>query len=651
MVNPSTALPPPVIFTHAETLHAICLPPLAQFLTSLHSPQHLLKLHDILERYKTPRSYHRIDVRLVESSELPPGTPDSSQAHEKGVNAPVELPQGMDLETYMKETQVQVEEQAVKDTGDITEKRDGEERHMEQVPVQKQQQQQQLNPDASVASAPAVNDETPHTDASSPASMIVYTQPLPTSTDGATESRPQQVLGPSTPPRISPPSPPTPSHPLPPSGPTRRVRELRLDLRTLDAAALFALETWRREILGLDRLNMDVPDSIWYKDPTPTPSPPPPSTTSSVKPKKKMGRPRKYPRPEDDEVRVVGEGSSVGLEMDVDGVVDVDVIMTEEQAEGYKSLEEALHTNGTVDRSNNDTHPAPVLQTLDDPVKDGINDVPIDIEKAGPNPTSTTFSPAQKRTPSPDVVLDDAYNEKETDDPDFVPPPEKPPVRSRRTRKSKSDVLATDAKGTAEGQGISEAIATDGATLDLSNARPDDSSSLQQSQATVTARPSKSSDQSIPLQQDVEPVSPLGPLHSRKRGRPPLSVDVHGSSSKHSIEDGSTKRAYKKKDKQALDSVEVMKKRSRKSKEPSSTSDPSTNKGGVEVVVEIPRRSKEPSLTSDLNLEKGRMYSVLEEKGRKGVLESGERKGENVDLQMDDDDSDEEEWNFLKGIK
>lgn len=68
----SHALPPQAIFTHDETLHAIPLPPLASFLSGLALPEHLVKLNDILNRFRTPKSYHRVEVRLVESSELPP---------------------------------------------------------------------------------------------------------------------------------------------------------------------------------------------------------------------------------------------------------------------------------------------------------------------------------------------------------------------------------------------------------------------------------------------------------------------------------------------------------------------------------------------------------------------------------------------------
>ena len=73
-------LPPPVIFTHQETLHAIELPPLASFLATLSIPDHLIRLNDILLRYRTPKSYHRVDVREVSSSELPLSSPEPEDA-------------------------------------------------------------------------------------------------------------------------------------------------------------------------------------------------------------------------------------------------------------------------------------------------------------------------------------------------------------------------------------------------------------------------------------------------------------------------------------------------------------------------------------------------------------------------------------------
>ncbi|KAL7421569.1 hypothetical protein Q5752_003338 [Cryptotrichosporon argae] len=62
---------------------------------------------------------------------------------------------------------------------------------------------------------------------------------------------------------------------------SRRLRRClpstpHLYLRTLDAAALFTLETWRSDTLGLPKLDMEHPDSIYYRLPTPERSPTPP---------------------------------------------------------------------------------------------------------------------------------------------------------------------------------------------------------------------------------------------------------------------------------------------------------------------------------------------------------------------------------------
>jgi hypothetical protein len=257
-------LPQPVIFTHKETLHAIELPPLATFLSTLIIPEHLLKLNDILLRYRTPKSYHRVDVREVSSSELPLSSPEPEEAgrragklEEKG--EPVILEEGDTVEQY--------------------------------------KARREAGPSNAAHEAPAQNGHvSPSTQreatAASNGEFSTQKDPRPTDTLLTSTAIDQNVR------RSKSPTPPTtvrqpkrtsttPPHNLPPIGPKRRVRELRLDLRTLDAAALFALETWRRELLGLEKLEMEHPDSIWYKDLTPTPTP-----TPSPEPlKRKRGRP------------------------------------------------------------------------------------------------------------------------------------------------------------------------------------------------------------------------------------------------------------------------------------------------------------------------------------------------------------------------
>jgi hypothetical protein len=67
-----TRFPAPVTFRSSEKVGGIALAPIAEFLTHLREAPHLVTLADILERYRTPKSYHRFDFRIVDSSELPP---------------------------------------------------------------------------------------------------------------------------------------------------------------------------------------------------------------------------------------------------------------------------------------------------------------------------------------------------------------------------------------------------------------------------------------------------------------------------------------------------------------------------------------------------------------------------------------------------
>ena len=387
-------LPPPVIFTHDETLHAIRLPPLASFLTSLTAPDQLVKLNDILDRFRTPDSYHRIDVRVVESSELPPNSPedlegDERERREKG--APVTLPPGMEVVDYL----------ALQSLSDRS--------------------------TAPADGALMNGHEKARTPTDSPLSDLPLDYPLGFSREA--------ILAPPFPPSssvIHPParttrsnhSPPTPSYPLAPSGPGRRVRELRVDLRTLDAAALFTLENWRRQSLGLNKLDMDVPDSVWYQDPAPSPSPPPPP------PKKKRGRPRK------------SVPNTMNGEMD-----ESDNINTED----YSALAEALRSNGFGDGGLLDLGVDGVMtedtvrEALDqlahqsgvDALVSSLEDRHADNSNALTSGTGITPPPAlvgepsPNRSPSPDVILEDAFDEQEVNDPDFALP-----VRSTSERNS-----------------------------------------------------------------------------------------------------------------------------------------------------------------------------------------------------------------------
>jgi hypothetical protein len=296
-------LPPPVIFTHKETLHAIELPPLATFLSTLSIPEHLLKLNDILLRYRTPKSYHRVDVREVSSSEIPLSSPEpedsgSGQMRAEDRGEPVILEEGNTVERYKARREA------------------GPSKAAEEAPAQNGH----ISPSTQREATAASNGE------SSTRKDPRPTDPLLTST--AIDQNKRRSKSPTPPTTVRQPkrtsTPPT--HNLPPTGPKRRVRELRLDLRTLDAAALFALETWRRELLGLEKLGMQHPDSIWYKDPTPTPTP----TPSPEPVKRKRGRPprgsvgksqSKTPAVEVDEVeKEVSDIEMKGVEdVEVDG--------------------------------------------------------------------------------------------------------------------------------------------------------------------------------------------------------------------------------------------------------------------------------------------------------------------------------------------
>ncbi|KAK8864215.1 hypothetical protein IAR55_001461 [Kwoniella newhampshirensis] len=632
MVLPLEDLPPPVIFTHAETLHAISLPPLAQFLVSLRQPQHLLKLHDILERYRTPRSYHRVDVRLVESSELPLGSPDSSQ--EQGiVDGPVELPEGMEVEAYMEEDQRGMYGDFIEESHDFGQN-DG---------IKESQVPGEAPPspylDTVPSVEPAINPDAIHTNTSSPASMIVYDKTAALEANLADQASPL-TPPPTTPPQVRAPSPPTPSHSLPPSGPTRRVRELRLDLRTLDAAALFALETWRREVLGLEKLNMDVPDSIWYKDPTPTPTPSPSPPPSVVKPQKKVGRgrPKKYSRPEED-VRVVGDGGDdlLATDLNVDG--DVDVEMTEEQVEGYKSLVDALHQNGTLKQPETQprVHQSLVHQPDDEPptpdMKSTTDETQEIAREAGPS-KHVPSPPLPQDTPSPDVVLDDAYNEKETDDPDFVPPQSSSPKRGRRPRRSKNGVAAFDVGGLAAAEeGVQEAEKKASpqrqVTFDISHESTGGPSNSPATKSQMRAPGTSMSDYQAGsgigiVKQSRELVTTSRPPPTRELVRPfadaSIPFDVN-------LESGKSK--YIKKKKQVLDGIELPRKKARKSEEP------------LKQVIKT-------------NTQEAQAKQYLSETTLEAVPDMQEKRKDTVvrdDAVLNDDDSDEEEWGFLRGIK
>ncbi|ORY32514.1 hypothetical protein BCR39DRAFT_374916 [Naematelia encephala] len=415
-------LPPPIVLRHDETLHAILLPPLATFLSTLHKPEHLLKLNDILDRYRTPKSYHRIDVRQVDSSEIPAGPERAewlSGLSEKERGEPVILSR-------------EVLEEADADL-------------------------QETEGQTGLAPTPPPTAATIHVNGD------IQAHAFETTLDSNIDPSLMNTRA----------SPDTPTHPAPPSAPKRRLRELRVDIRTLDAAALFSLETWRREELGLERLDMHHPASIWYKEPTPTPPPTPPPE----KLKKKVGRPSTRKRQEDEEPVEVedgegkslteieegeqgksvtevdeGEGRSVieveeGVAksaVDVDGgeeITSAGRTLNGEPQESYSALAEALQENGAIEVEES-TPQNPDLTTGEVPaVADtdilAANEV---LDTQLPTPGPSVLIPRTSRlslSPSPDIIIDDAYDVDEITDPDFVPLPRPTDDTSKRRRSKK----------------------------------------------------------------------------------------------------------------------------------------------------------------------------------------------------------------------
>lgn len=499
-------LPPPVVFTHNEILHAISLPPLAAFLISLTAPEHLLKLNDILDRYRTPKSYHRVDVREVSSSELPPSSPtwegeqgDPNHHHQDGEVAPLTLndvSNGNALEH--EHTRTQHQEGQGKDA-----QRLAEEEREKGEPIELQEGmtveeyralQSALEADDGVAaSGEAIMDREaiakPAEMIANPGAPFVNGDNHPLNGDGghrgsalpATASTPEhapssqfveedihemidviprQIVHNSSsssihidglprtlnrqPPKVASPirstspsyrSPPAAQHHLPPSGPKRRIRELRLDLRTLDAAALFALENWRRAVLGLEKLDLEHPDSIWYKAPSPEPEPEiaparNKSLSQSAEPgtgteRKKRGRPRKSRTPEEVDIQVVGEeGTEVQIADGETPRVEEDTVMgidaegpkggqRDEQPPQSSVLPEALGDFPITDEDV--TMADQVVPNGDVHATVATTDV-IPCQEAPP-----THNVLPSPPPSPDVIIHDVYDERPDQDPDFVP--------------------------------------------------------------------------------------------------------------------------------------------------------------------------------------------------------------------------------------
>ena len=211
---------------------------------------------------------------------------------------------------------------------------------------------------------------------------------------------------------VTEPPPPPATHALPPAGPKRRIRELRLDLRTLDAAALFTLETWRREVLRLEKLDMEFPDSVWYKHP-----PSPIRSPVSAKKQSRVGKGKAVTTEASLEIASdVDVASKTGV-MDhgpdtsahekqdahgeVDGALGEDTILQALDILAAIGGAEILATTATVDDPG--VGKSPVLAILEDTVAEG---------EAGPSRLS--------RPPSPLLDKSVSVDREDQLDPDFV---------------------------------------------------------------------------------------------------------------------------------------------------------------------------------------------------------------------------------------
>jgi len=416
------SLPPPVIFTHEETLHAIKLPPLATFLSALSFPEHLLKLNDILLRYRTPKSYHRVEVREISSSELPLSSPEPEGAEgrarmveDKG--EPVILREGDTVEQYRARReagQSRTAEEESAQNGHISPAVPGE---SPTTPIGKSSSQRDSRPTDTLLSSTPIDQNTRRSKSPTPPTTVRL--PKRTSTN--------------------------PPDTLPPIGPKRRVRELRLDLRTLDAAALFALETWRRELMGLEKLGMEHPDSIWFKDPTPAPTP----TPSPEPVKRNRGRPSrasvgksqsKTPVVEGDEKEAEVPGAGLGV---VSVQVDAEAKPAEdmdpashpdehEMLDGKAASLDAARTKSVEQEDIRDVDAFDILfdgsvndnteaMSTSETAENGNGDqAPVKVDELESSPV-----PA-----SPDIIIMDGFN-RDDDDSDFSPQRSPSPVLKR----------------------------------------------------------------------------------------------------------------------------------------------------------------------------------------------------------------------------
>lgn len=364
-----TELPPRVILSQDETLHQIVLPPLATFLAGLTEARHLLRLHEILEQYRTPTSYHRIDVREVSSSELP-FLDIADEETQKDGNAPSRDTQRDEAGNATLEDVARIRgDPIILDAGATPEAQQGGSSGDDPNEAANAPEQ---DPETLDAGRPSAN-TAPFDHNTFRASAVPVKSP-PRETRATSAAVAEDV-----------------TTALPPSGPQRRVRELRLDLRTLDAAALFTLETWRRRELGLPKLDMRVPDSVWYQNER-EPTPGVPDT-----PKRKRGRPRKVV--EDQASAVVPPDSTGG---DIPDIHDEPI-----DRAAVDNKQEAAESETGGERGSA-----------------GEAGISANAE-AGPSTDSR-----YRLSPSPEELLPDAYNEADEQDSDFVPEDEEKAERA-----------------------------------------------------------------------------------------------------------------------------------------------------------------------------------------------------------------------------
>lgn len=416
-------LPPRATFKSTDKIGGIPTGPIAAFLADLENLSDLIKLDNLLERYRTPASYHRLDSRIVNSSTLPPGSPLLEEhdelrriwAHERGDPIIInDEDEDRDGEGEGEEEEGDAELGLLDERTEPIEEMTGEGVRREGGPAGEEGATLATAGDAYAGYANVLPQASAGIDTSPCEHRMDGSSQRPGKSSFATNgAAPSLAEASSTMPLISPPpssrsTPPlitnndivaralanimvapamphesedatdyrllnldapllgvdedsnqwreqrlpgkyTPAYPPPPGGTARVLREMRVDINRLDIAAIFELEIWRRDMLGLEPLGMLVPASKWYQAP---PDPP----------KRKRGRPPKQ---------------KAAVVEDPDRLVNGEAVTA---ADGASDANSAM---------------------------------------AGPPPEDETSS----RSLSPDVLLPDGFDGDASADPDFEPPP------------------------------------------------------------------------------------------------------------------------------------------------------------------------------------------------------------------------------------